>query len=405
MEEERRSTSIEQNERLLRAVRQVMHVEDVTTGASQQGFAVRFRGQLFREAEEAYQALEPVFQAEGMTLVFRQEGDVHLVLAVPGVIKPAPSNPVVNVVLFGLTLLSVLLAGVLYGYQGPVDVGLLELLGALIRDLPNGLPFAVSILGILGAHEFGHYFAARYHETAVTLPYFLPFPGSPFGTLGAFIQLKQPPRNRKVLLDIGLAGPLAGLVVAIPVLLFGLYLSDLGHLPLRPTGAMAQGLEGNSILYLAMKYFAKGELLPQPISYGGTSQWLYWLRYIFLGLPVPYGGLDVMLHPVAWAGWAGLLVTALNLIPAGQLDGGHTIFVLMGRRASRLWPFIIVGLVALGFVWTGWFLWAGLIFFLGRRYAQPLDEITPLDSRRKALAILGIVIFVLVFIPVPLRAI
>jgi hypothetical protein len=405
MEDQHRSTNMEQTERLLRAVRQVMDVDDVTTGTNQQGFAVRFRGRLIEEAETAYSKLEPLFQGESMTLVFRREGEDHLVLAIPGVITPTPSNPVVNAVLFAFTLLSVLLAGALYGYQGPVDVGLVELLQRLIRELPNGLPFAASLLGILGAHEFGHYFAARYHQTAVTLPYFLPFPGSPFGTLGAFIQLKQPPRNRKVLLDIGLAGPLAGLVVAIPVLLYGLSISELGPLPLRPTGAMAQGLEGNSILYLAMKYLVKGELLPQPINYGGTGPWLYWLRYIFLALPVPYGGLDVMLHPIAWAGWAGLLVTALNLIPAGQLDGGHTIFVLLGRRASKLWPFIVVGLVALGLVWTGWFLWAGLIFFLGRRYAQPLDDITPLDGRRKALAILGMLIFVLVFIPVPLRAI
>lgn len=111
-----------------------------------------------------------------------------------------------------------------------------------------------------------------------------------------------------------------------------------------------------------------------------------------------------MLHPVAWAGWAGLLVTSLNLIPIGQLDGGHAAYVLLGRRAKVVWPFIILGLVALGLAWPGWWLWAGLMFLLGRRYAQPLDEITQLDGKRKALAIAGIILFLIVFIPVPLRS-
>jgi membrane-associated protease RseP (regulator of RpoE activity) len=404
MEEQSLSSDQRRNERLQRAVRQVLQVQDVTVGTGQQGFAVRYRGRLIMDSESAYEQLQPVFQEQGMTLVFRQEDGEHVILAVPGLIEPTPSNPWVNAALFVFTLLSVLLAGALYGYDGPVDISFMDLMKGLLRELPNGLPFAASLLGILGAHEFGHYFAARYHNTAVTLPYFLPFPGSPFGTLGAFIQLKQPPRNRKVLLDIGLAGPLAGLVVAIPVLLFGLYLSDLGHLPTQGADAMGHGLEGNSLLYLAMKYAAKGKLLPQPVSYGGVEPWFYWVRYVFLGHPIPYGGLDVMLHPVAWAGWAGLLVTALNLIPAGQLDGGHTIFVLLGRRAVKLWPFIVVTLVALGLVWTGWFLWAALIFFLGRRYAQPLDEITQLDGKRKALAVVGMIVFFLVFTPVPLVA-
>lgn len=404
MEERSLPTDLEQNERLLRAVRQVMQIQEVTTGTGQQGFSVRYRGRFMIDSERAYDQLQPIFQQEGMTLVFRAQEDDHLILAVPGLIEASPSNPWVNAALFAFTLLSVLLAGALYGYEGPVDISFMELMKGLLGELPDGLPFAASLLGILGAHEFGHYFAARYHKTAVSLPYFLPFPGSPFGTLGAFIQLKQPPRNRKVLLDIGLAGPLAGLVVAIPVLLYGLHLSDLGHLQAQGADALGHALEGNSVLYLAMKYIAKGRLLPQPMSYGGVEPWFYWARYVFLGRPIPYGGLDVMLHPVAWAGWAGLLVTALNLIPAGQLDGGHTIFVLLGRRAARLWPFIVVALVGLGLVWTGWYLWAALIFFLGRRYAQPLDEITPLDGKRRTLAVLGMIIFILVFTPVPLVA-
>jgi membrane-associated protease RseP (regulator of RpoE activity) len=124
-----------------------------------------------------------------------------------------------------------------------------------------------------------------------------------------------------------------------------------------------------------------------------------------LAMPVPLGGTDVLLNSIAWAGWAGLLVTGLNLIPAGQLDGGHALYVLIGKRARRLVPVIIVVLVALGFVWTGWFLWAAIIYFLGRTFAEPLDQITELDPARRLLAILALVTFVLVITPVPLSII
>jgi membrane-associated protease RseP (regulator of RpoE activity) len=198
------------------------------------------------------------------------------------------------------------------------------------------------------------------------------------------------------LLDIGLSGPVAGLVVALPILLVGLSLSQVARLPI--SGA---GLEGNSVLYLLAKLIIKGQLLPEPVTYGGVPPFLYWARYVLTGQPAPAGGLDVFLHPMAWAGWIGLLVTAFNLLPAGQLDGGHLIYVLIGNAADRLLPFLIVGLVGLGFLWSGWWLWAMLLFFLGRGHAQPLDQITPLDARRKLAAVLGLVLLVLIFMPVP----
>lgn len=406
MESEFEGDTHELTEQLLPAVRQVMSVEGTVAGGPKQGFAARFMGRLIIDSQEAYARLEPIFADKEMTVLFREMNDQHAILAMPGLIRPTPSNPWKNLLMFLLTVLSVLFTGVLNAagylsstwedFQGPVI--------NLSRDLPLGILFTVSILAILLAHEFGHYLAARYHKTAVSLPYFLPFPGSQFGTMGAFIQLKEPPRNRRVLLDIGIAGPLAGLIVAIPVLLIGLSLSEIDTLPMQPNGDAIGGLlEGNSILYLGAKYIVKGELLPAPSEYDGISPVAYWLRYIFVGLPIPYGGRDVLLHPVAWAGWAGLLVTALNLIPAGQLDGGHAIYVLLGRRAARLWPFIVVALALMGVIWFGWFIWAALIFFLGRTYAQPLDDITPLDMRRRALAMIGLIVFVLVFTPVPLR--
>lgn len=162
-------------------------------------------------------------------------------------------------------------------------------------------------------------------------------------------------------------------------------------------------IEGNSILYLLLKFITKGQLLPAPASFDGLNPLLYWVRYFFTGNPIPLGGMDVMLHPMAWAGWAGLLVTALNLIPAGQLDGGHIFYVLFGSKGiKRLLPLILLALIVFGFIWNGWWLWAALLFFIGRVHAEPMDQITPLDKSRKLLGILTIIIFFLVFTPVPL---
>ncbi|MCJ7567744.1 MAG: site-2 protease family protein [Anaerolineales bacterium] len=391
-------------DKLLPLVRQVMSITDITVGDQKQLFAVRFRGTLISDSQLAFEKLDPAFKQAGTTLLFREENDGHEILGMPGVIQPQASNPLVNVILFLLTLASMLAAGAMYGTEAPADPSTLEAIQAILQNLPNGITFAVSLLGILVAHEFGHYFAARFHRIAVSLPYFLPFPLSLFGTLGAFIRLKEPPKNRRVLLDIGLSGPIAGLIVAVPVLLIGLFLSDIGRLPLNAIAAQNTVLEGNSLLYLALKYIVSGDLLPKPLHYAGLSPFMYWVRYFFIGLPMPFGGTDVLLHPLAWAGWAGLLVTMLNLIPAGQLDGGHAIYVLLGKATARLWPFIIGTLLLLGMVWPGWYIWAGMVFLMGRTYARPRDEITPLDPRRKWLAVFSLVLFVLVFIPVPLRS-
>jgi membrane-associated protease RseP (regulator of RpoE activity) len=154
-----------------------------------------------------------------------------------------------------------------------------------------------------------------------------------------------------------------------------------------------------------MKYVMFGQLLPAPADFGFGGPLVYWLRYFFTGTPYPIGGQDVILDSVAWAGWAGLLITGLNLIPAGQLDGGHTLFVLIGDRVRKLIPVILVILVALGFFWMGWWLWAAIIYFLNRRPAELLDEITPLDGRRKAIAIAVLIIFLLIITPVPLTVV
>lgn len=381
-------------------VGRVLKIEDITTGDPQKDFLVRYRGRLLGDSAEAYERLAQWLRPHEITPLFRMAGDQHAILLVPGVIRPKPSNRSVNLILFILTVLSVIFAGTFQGYVGPEPTNMRQLLSGLLLSLPNGMAFAASLLAILLAHEFGHYLAGRYHKTHVTLPYFIPFPLSPFGTMGAFIQLKEPPRNKRILLDIGIAGPIAGLVVAIPILLLGLSLSRLDTI--QVSAGQSLTLEGNSLLYLLAKYLVFGQLLPQPSSYGDVSPLIYWVRYFFTSQPMPLGGTDVMIHPVAWAGWAGLLVTALNLIPAGQLDGGHVMYVLLGKRARALWPVILGALFLLGFVWSGWWLWALLIFFLGRLYAEPLDQITRLDPPRIAVAVIGIILFFLVFTPVPL---
>jgi membrane-associated protease RseP (regulator of RpoE activity) len=394
---------MEQNyeiDRMDALVRRIFRIEDVTLGTPKQGFIVRYRGKLTMEdSEAAYDYLFEQLKPKNITPLFRWDGAQQAILLVPGMPKPTPSNPIWNLVLAILTILSVLFTGGLISSTAlPSDP-----MQAIMAIINTGWPFALSLMGILAAHEFGHYLAGRYHGVHVSLPYFIPFPFSQIGTLGAFINMKELPRNRKILLDIGVAGPLGGMIIAIPVLLYGLSISKIEPLPTLISTANLVQLEGNSIAYLLAKFVVFGQLLPSPASYSGISPVLYWLRFFFTGFPKPLGGMDVNISSVAWAGWIGLLVTAMNLIPAGQLDGGHMMYVLIGRKAaSRTFPFILGALVLLGLVWNGWWLWAALIFFLGRRYAEPLDQITPLDTPRKLLAVLALILFILTFSPVPL---
>ncbi len=380
-------------------VSRVLKIEDITRGEEKKHYLVRYRGRLYNEdSAAAYDQLAAALKPLDITPLFRKDNDQHVVILVAGVVKPKPSNPWVNMAFFALTVLSVFYVGVRYEHP---DLTLDTFWRVAFQEPGSAWGFTVSLLAILLAHEFGHYLAGRLNNTAVTLPYFIPMP-TLLGTMGAFIQLKETPKNRRVLLDIGVAGPLAGLVVTIPVLLLGLSLSQISEIPRQMPPGMGLTIEGNSLLYLAAKYIVFGRLLPEPVSYGGLGQFLYWVRYFFTGQPAPLGGLDVMLHPVAWAGWAGLMVTGFNLVPAGQLDGGHLLYVLLGRKMNTLLPFIVGVLVVLGFFSPTWWLLTLLILLFGRFHAEPLDQITPLDPGRRFLAVLGLVIFLFVFTPVPL---
>jgi membrane-associated protease RseP (regulator of RpoE activity) len=388
--------SLPETEVLTALVARVFRVDSVTAGATEKEPLLSFRGQLLNEdSASAYDQLAASVKPHGLTPLFRLENGEQVIYLVNSPPEQTTGNPWVNVILFVITVFSVMLAGATPEGPLPTDVGGQML--AFLRSIFTGWPFALAMLGILIAHEFGHYLVSRYHKTPATLPYFIPFPFSPLGTMGAAILMKGVPKNKRILFDIGVAGPLAGMVVAIPVLFLGLSLSTLDTIDPSPNSF----IEGNSLIYLFAKFAVFGKFLPEPASFGDLPPILYWLRYFFTGQPSPVGGTDVFIHPVAFAGWAGLLVTALNLVPAGTLDGGHVVYSLFGEKARKAFPYLIGIMAVLGFFWSGWWLWAFLLFWLGRVRAETLDQITPLDQNRRLVAMLVIVLFVLVFTPVP----
>ena len=363
--------SLDKVEALRNSISDLFIVADTTLDKPHDGY-VRFRGRFQQAPADCFDDLRQRFEQHGFTPMIREEKDNRVALiGLPAVFNPPASNWIINLGLFILTVVTTLSTGAFN------ETGTLQ--GSL--ELWRGIPFSASIMLILGAHELGHYFAARYHKVPVTLPYFIPLPFiSLIGTLGAFIRLKAPVKNKRALLDVGIAGPLAGLVFAVPILLIGLATSDVQQ---TTTPAL---LEGNSILYALSKIVIFGRMLPS-------------------------GGQDVFLNQMAWAGWVGLLVTGLNLMPVGQLDGGHVSYVLFGKRAkSFFWP-VIIGLSGLALVSylqgqaANWVVWILLLFVFGRTHAEPLDDVTPLDAKRQLLAIVTLVIFVLVFVPVPFQVI
>ena len=385
--------SIPETEVLSNLVARVFRIKDVTSEDPRKGFFLRFRGQLLGEdSAQAYDQLAEWLSPHHAMPIFRVEDGGQVIYLAPKQPEPKKEKVSTNIILFVLTVFSVMLAGAQPAGPIPNDPAGQMLL--LAKSIFTGWPFALSLLGILVTHELGHYFMSRHHKTPASLPYFIPFPFSPLGTMGAAIIMRGIPKNKRVLFDIGIAGPIAGLVVAIPVLFFGLSLSTLGSIDPNPNSF----IEGNSLLYLFAKYVTFGQLLPAPVEPQG---FLYWLQYFFTGRPIPFGGLDVFIHPIAFAGWAGILVTALNLIPVGTLDGGHIIYAVLGEKARKAFPFIIALLIVLGISWSTWWLWAGLLFWLGRVNAQPLDQITTLDPTRRLIAYTMMIVFVLVFMPVP----
>jgi len=275
-------------------------------------------------------------------------------------------GPALHLGLLALTLVTTTWAGALH--QG------INLLQEPSR-LTAGLPYALGLMTILGAHEMGHYVLARRHGMRVTLPYFIPVPFA-LGTFGAFIQLRSPSPSRRALFDVGVAGPLAGLAVAIPALLVGLPLSTVST---AAGPGMHLGTDaGSSVLLSAIASVA----IPDAMAAGHV----------------------IVLHPLAFAGWLGLLVTALNLIPVGQLDGGHIADAMFGQRSgATIGTVAMVALVLLGlFVWSGLLYWAFIAFFIaGGKGLPPLNDVSALDARRQAVGIFSFALLVAILLPVP----
>ena len=247
------------------------------------------------------------------------------------------------------------------------------LTGTLITTiLAGGILFSISLMLILGAHEFGHYWASKKNGVKATLPYFIPAPPIFIaGTFGAFIQIKQKIPNRKVLMEIGASGPIAGFIVALPALILGLHLS---------TVSPSTGMGGINF---------------------GSSIILYFCSKFILGVDPSSPFINIHLHPIAFAGWIGMLVTALNLMPVGQLDGGHIIFALNPGNHRFIGKLFFISLLPLGYFWPGWFFWALMIAFMGFKTAPLVEELEQLGRTHKILGIISIVIFFLTFTPIP----
>ncbi|HEV8268713.1 MAG TPA: site-2 protease family protein [Thermoanaerobaculia bacterium] len=236
--------------------------------------------------------------------------------------------------------------------------------------------FSLPLLAILLSHEMGHYLVCRSRGIDASPPYFIPFPPLVFnitGTFGAFIRIREPFRNRRDLFDVGVAGPIAGFVVALPVLVYGL-------LHTRTHAVLANA--------------------PPGTIYFGYPLGLTLLQKLFLGRT--FTTIEVSEHPMLLAGWFGLLVTAINLMPLSQLDGGHALYAVLGRWQKKAVPFLLLGLAILGAISPAWWLWFVIVLVIGTRHPPTLDDDTPLDARRIAVAVATLAIFVLSIAPKPI---
>ena len=350
-------------------VRQVM---DVRIAIKENGVQL-YRGPLRDSASASFEKLSRALPKGFVPLIQEDEQLGAKIILIP---KPAeedfsrkPVRPWLHWLLFCLTVITTTWTGA--SYQG-VD------LAQEPGRFAVGLPYCIGILLILGVHELGHFFMARRHAMDVTPPYFIPVPFG-LGTFGAFIQMRSPPVNRKALFDVAVAGPLAGLAMAVPALLLGLQFSSIaagrdGTL----TDTFQQGATvGSSILFTVL---AK-------LSFGDAAQ---------------YGAL-VQLSPLAFAGWLGLFITALNLLPVGQLDGGHITRAMFGSRAGQtissvaMWSLFLLAL----FVWPGLMMWVVIVFLIAGRGTPPLNDVTPLDAGRMVVGYIAMLILILILAPMP----
>jgi membrane-associated protease RseP (regulator of RpoE activity) len=351
------------------AVRQVM---DVKIAIEEDGVQL-FRGPLRDAASVSFEKLNRTLPRGFVPLVQQDEQLGAKIVLIPKSAEEGlarkPVRPWLHWLLFGLTIITTTWAGATH--QG---VDLAQEPGRFVV----GLPYSIGLLLILGVHELGHFFMARRHGMDVTPPYFIPVPFG-LGTFGAFIQMRSPPASRKALFDVAVAGPLAGLVIAVPALLLGLRFSTITA---GTDGTIAHGfLHGATV---------------------GSSILFTVLTKVSLGDAAQYGAL-VQLSPLAFAGWLGLFITALNLLPVGQLDGGHITRAMFGSRVGQtissvaMWSLFLLAL----FVWPGLMMWALIVFLIAGRGTPPLNDLTTLDAGRLAVGYVAMIILILILAPMP----
>jgi len=315
---------------------------------------------------------EEMAQHNYIPMIVYDKGEHIITVAKKPTAKYRSTN--VNLVMLAITVFTTIFAGMLkWGeFENLPDKDLI----APMTILMGTLTFALPLMAILGVHELSHYFAARRRKVAASLPFFVPsIP--PLGTFGAFISLRDPIPNKKTLLEIGVAGPLAGFLLTIPIGILGLILTN-----------------------------DAAKLASANVPTGGELTYVYPLIFKGLEYLVPLKG-HFLIHPTAFAAWVGFLVTALNLLPVGQLDGGHIARALLGSNAKYLsWATIAV-LVGLGLsgLYLGWLLFAVIILFLGVRHPPPLNDMTKLDLKRKALGVITFMVLIIAFVPIPLVAV
>jgi len=333
--------------------------------------AIAFRGHLVMDPAEGFALLRERFAELGYTPALRKEGESEIVTAIPGVFaESTPERWWVNLILFLITIGTTTLVGAIMeqGQQLAQNPMLFFEQPLLIL---TGIPASMAIMSILGVHELGHYVAARRHGLNSSLPYFIPIPFGLVGTLGAIIRMRTPWHNRNALFDVGAAGPLSGLAIALPLFFVGLMLSP--TLPPQPDGT--------------------------PLGTPLLLSWIEDLVYVLRDIPPDH---DIYVNSWTFAAWFGLFVSGLNLLPIGQLDGGHVAYAVLGNRmriASTL-VLVVIGILAM-FFWPGWYMWIGFSFLSGWMHPPPLNAIEPLSKERRLLGIVIFCLMVLLFTPAP----
>lgn len=282
----------------------------------------------------------------------------------------------IHALLFAMTILTTTVVGVSHWLAFRSDFGTRQVSAGMGVLAVQGLWYSLTLLAILGAHELGHYLACRYYRISASLPYFLPIPFPLTGTAGAFIRIRQPITTKPALFDIGVAGPFAGFLVALPALVIGLAMSNL--VPLPPVFSGAE--------------------LGEPLLFK-FAVWLTWGA-------IPEN-LSLNLHPMAFAAWFGLLATALNLFPIGQFDGGHVAYAAFGRRSFYVTIGTLAVALGLCFYSASWIVWTGLAIVLlsvfGWRHPPTWDDHVPLDRARLLLALVALLVFIVCFTPAPIQ--